>query len=131
MTAARLIGAIGGALLQVVVGLALVFLSIDSIGLVTDDDFSLNWWLAVPAFVVIATAGFTGARIMCHPRWLLIGTLTTVLAIGVALLSSLALGSVAAGALSFLTVQILVPFIASANLLPADGPQSPAPGPTS
>ena len=102
-------------MLQILVGLVLALLSIDSIGLVSDDDFALNWPLAIPAFIVLATVGFTVAFIARQSRWLRIGALSTVLAIVAALLASLVLRSVAAGLLLFVIVQLLLPTIISAN----------------
>ena len=102
-------------MLQILVGLVLALLSIDSIGLVSDDDFSLNWALAIPALIVLATVGSTVAFIARHPRWLRIGALSTVLAIVAAPVAILVLRSLAAGLLLFVIVQLLLPPVISAH----------------
>ena len=116
MTALRRASAIGAGVLQMIVGLILAFLSIESIGLVSDEEFSLNWPLAVPSFIVLATIGFTVALVTHHPRWFRIGILSTVLAFSVALVASFVLGSAAAGILLFVTMQLVLPSILSANV---------------
>jgi hypothetical protein len=103
----RRTGAIGAGVLQMVTGLVLAVLSIGSLGLVSGDPFSLNWGLATPSIVLLATIGLTVARISGDPRWLPIGAFSVLVAFAVALLGSLAAGSVAAGVALLVIVQML------------------------
>lgn len=107
VSALRRTGAIGLGMLQVVVGVVLAVLSIDSLALVSDGPFSLNWALAIPSMVLLATVGLTVARLTLDPRWLPIGAFSVLVAFGVALLGIAAFGSVAAGIAAFVIVQML------------------------
>lgn len=121
MTAWRRAGAIGTGLVQLIVGLILALLSIESIGLVSDEEFSVSWPLAVPALFVLGTIGFTVAFVTQHPRWFRTGLVTAVLAGAGALLASVVVGSLAAGMLLLVLVQLVLPV-----LLPAGpGPLGP------
>jgi hypothetical protein len=107
MNGVRRVGAVGTGILQVIVGLVLAFLSIESIGLVSDDEFALSWPLAIPSFCLLGTIGITVSFASGHLRWLRVGASSAALAFVVALVASIAIGSVAAGALIFAVVQFL------------------------
>jgi len=91
----------------VIVGLVLAFLSIESIGFVSDDQLALNWVLAIPSFCLFGTVGITVSYASGRPRWLRVGASSAALALVVALVASIAVGSVTAGALLFVIVQFL------------------------
>ena len=59
MSGVRRLSAVGAGILQMIVGLVLAFLSIESIGLVSDDEFALSWPLAIPSFCLLGTIGIT------------------------------------------------------------------------
>lgn len=107
-----------------IVGLVLAFLSIESIGFVSDDQFALNWVLAIPSFCLLGTVGITVSYAAGHTRWLRVGASSAALALVVALVVSIAIGSVAAGALLFVVVQFLAAVLSSQ--FAADGMHGPA-----
>lgn len=115
MTAWRRAGAIGAGVVQLIVGLILALFSIESIGVVSDEEFSVRWPLAVPALIVLGTIGFTVAFVTRHPRWFRTGLVTTVLAGAGALLASVVFGSLAAGLLLFVLVQLALPLLLPAG----------------
>lgn len=124
MSRARRLGAVGAGILQMIIGLMLAFLSIESIGLATGDEFALNWVLATPSFLLLGTIGMTVSYVSGRRRWFRIGAASTAAALAVALIASIAIRSVAAGALLFAVVQFL-PAILSSRFVPG-GEHAPA-----
>ena len=104
--------------------MVLAFLSIESIGLVSDEQFALNWVLAIPSFCLLGTVGITVSYASGQPQWLRVGASSAALAVVVSLVASIALGSVAAGALLVVVVQFL-PAVLSSRFA-ADGKHAPA-----
>ncbi len=113
MSGVRRLSAVGAGILQMIVGLVLAFLSIESIGLVSDVEFALDWALAIPSLVMLGTIGITVAYASGHRRWLRIGASITAAALAVAVIASIAIGSVVAGVLLFAVVQFLPAFLSS------------------
>jgi hypothetical protein len=116
MMSLRRASAIGAGVLQMFVGLILAVLSVESIGLISDQEFSLHWPLAVPAFIAVGTIAFTVALITNRPRWFRIGMISTALAWAAALVAGFVIGSVAVGALLLVLMQLLLPSILSAKI---------------
>lgn len=73
-----------------IVGLMVAFVSIESIGLVTGDEFALNWVLAIPSFLLLGTIGMTVSYASGRLRWFRVGAVSTAAALAAALIASIA-----------------------------------------
>jgi hypothetical protein len=92
-------------ILQLIGGALVALLSIESVGLVSDAEFAVDWALAIPALLLLGTIGFTVAYASGHPRWLRPGALGSLAGLIAGVVASVAAGSVAAGVLPFVVVQ--------------------------
>jgi len=111
-------------LLQAVLGLSLGLASIESLGLVSGDDASVNWALALPGAAVLAAIGLSVGFTAGRASWIRVGLGAAALAGLLGIAAGLVVGSVLAGGLVFVVCQL------APALLPADRPVESDPSTT-
>ena len=103
-TRRRVAAALAG-LVQAAVGLVLLIASVDSLGLVTDADFSVNW-LVVPAGLVLASVGATVSCVAGYQNWLKVGLGTILIGAVIVYPASVLFGNILAGYVAVLVLQL-------------------------
>jgi hypothetical protein len=106
MTPARRAVAVAAGFTQALIGAALWVASIASIGLVTGEDFSVNW-MVVPAALVTFSIGLSVSKLAGHRRWLLVGSAAAVIGAVLAVPAALLTGTLLTGAASVVVIQLL------------------------
>ena len=110
MTARRRLWAVFAGGLQCIVALVLFVLSIESIGLVTGEQSSVNW-LALPALVLLGSIGLTVAYVAGHEHWVIVGLPWIGFGLVVAALAGIVTARVLPSGMFLFVVQLVPAFL--------------------
>ncbi len=107
MSAPRRMGALAAGVVQAVLGLVLLVASVESLGLVTGEEFTVNVALAVPALLLLGTVGLTVAWVAGRSGWRRIGVVSAAVGAVLGVVVAVVVGSALAGGLLFVFAQLV------------------------